>query len=194
MMDRLIKERLVGAIVLVVLAVLVVPVFLDGPPQEPEVIVETLALPGQEGQVTERKTIVLERNRSEPVPASGNGAEPEPVADKPEESAEPLVKVVNQPIDKPAEKTADKPAATTETDVGGLWAVQLGSFSNHENARKLGDELRKANYAAFESKLVTADGEQLRVRVGPVETREAAESLAKKLKAAGYNPRVVSHP
>jgi DedD protein len=193
MMDRTIKERLVGAIVLVVLAVLVVPVFLDGPPQESEVIVETLALPGQEGQVTERKTIVLERNRSEPVPASANGAEPKPVAAEPEVIAEPPVKVVNKPVDKADEKPAETPVVPTATE-GGLWAVQLGSFSNHENARKMGDELRKANYAAFESKLVTADGEQLRVRVGPVESREAAEALARKLKAAGYNPRVVSHP
>lgn len=193
MMDRAIKERLVGGIVLVVLAVLVVPVFLDGPPQEPEVIVETLALPGQDGQVTERKTIVLERNRTEPVPTSGNATEQKPAEDKPVAVAEPAevpVKVVNTPADNPA----DTPAANVPTEEGGLWAVQLGSFSNHENARRMGDELRKANYAAFESKLVTASGEQLRVRVGPVESREAAESLAKKLKAAGYNPRVVSHP
>lgn len=193
MMDRAIKERLVGAIVLVVLAVLVVPVFLDGPPQEREVIVETLALPGQEGQVTERKTIVLERNRSEPAGASANAAEQKPVADKSAVTAEPAETPVKV-ADKPAEKPAEKPAATIDIDAGGLWAVQLGSFSNHENARKLGDDLRKANYAAFESKLVTAEGEQLRVRVGPVESREAAEALAKKLKAAGYNPRVVSHP
>lgn len=189
MMDRAIKERLVGAVVLVVLAVLVVPVFLDGPPQEPAVIVETLTLPGQEGQVTERKTIVLERNRSEPVPSQANAPEQPVPAERTEpepRKSEPTVKVVNEAVDEEA-------AVQTPTD-GSLWAIQLGSFSNHDNARKLGDELRKANYAAFESKLVTASGEQLRVRVGPVESRDAAEALAKKLKAAGYNPRVVSHP
>lgn len=191
MMDRAIKERLVGAVVLVILAILVVPVFLDGPPQEAAVIVETLALPGQEGQVTERKTIVLPRNRTEPVPSATNSAEQKaPV----EQAAAVRVAEPQKAPEKTPEKAPEQALPVADDNDSGLWAVQVGSFSNHENARKLGDGLRDAGYAAFESKLVTASGEQLRVRVGPLENRDAAEAMAKKLKAAGYNPRVVSHP
>ena len=191
MMDRAIKERLVGAVVLVILAILVVPVFLDGPPQEAAVIVETLALPGQEGQVTERKTIVLPRNRTEPVPSATNSAEQKAPA---EQAAAVRVAEPQKAPEKTPEKAPDQALPVADDNDSGLWAVQVGSFSNHENARKLGDGLRDAGYAAFESKLVTASGAQLRVRVGPLESRDAAEAMAKKLKAAGYNPRVVSHP
>ena len=38
LMDRALKERVIGAAVLVVFAVLVVPVFLDGPATEAEII------------------------------------------------------------------------------------------------------------------------------------------------------------
>ena len=34
MMERALKERIIGAIVLVIFVVLVVPIFLDGPPSE----------------------------------------------------------------------------------------------------------------------------------------------------------------
>ena len=70
MMERALKERIIGAIVLVVFVVLVVPVFLDGPPQDGEMVSERVLLPGQEGQDT--KTVVLNRERTEPIPAASS--------------------------------------------------------------------------------------------------------------------------
>ncbi|HEX5786944.1 MAG TPA: hypothetical protein VFY03_02100, partial [Woeseiaceae bacterium] len=66
-MERALKERIIGAVVLVALAVLVVPVFLDGPAPAGDVVSERVPLPGQDAQETQ--TVVLERNRDEPVPA-----------------------------------------------------------------------------------------------------------------------------
>ncbi|MGB5334562.1 MAG: hypothetical protein WBN07_02995, partial [Woeseiaceae bacterium] len=71
------KERIIGAAVLVLFAVLVVPVFLDGPPVESEVVSERVLLPGQESQKTQ--TVVLERNRTEPVPIASAQPAPEPL-------------------------------------------------------------------------------------------------------------------
>ena len=79
MMERALKERIIGAAVLVLFVVLVVPVFLDGPPGENDIVSETVLLPGQEAQKTQ--TVVLERNRTEPVPAAS--AKPEPVVTPP---------------------------------------------------------------------------------------------------------------
>ena len=45
-MDRGLKERIIGAAVLVVFAVLVVPVFLNGPSTDAEIITELVSLPG----------------------------------------------------------------------------------------------------------------------------------------------------
>ena len=36
MMERALKERIIGAVILVIFVVLVVPIFLDGPPAESE--------------------------------------------------------------------------------------------------------------------------------------------------------------
>ena len=61
-MDRALKERIIGAVVLVAIAVLVVPVFLDGPPARGSIVSEVVPLPGQDASV-EIKTQVLDRNR-----------------------------------------------------------------------------------------------------------------------------------
>ena len=47
MMERALKERIIGAGVLVLFVVLVVPVFLDGPPNDAQVVSEPVLLPGQ---------------------------------------------------------------------------------------------------------------------------------------------------
>ena len=79
LMDRALKERIIGAIVLVVFAILVVPVFLDGPSTDTEIITESVTLPGQNNQTRKTQTIVLERDRSEPVPSTAK-ASPKPEA------------------------------------------------------------------------------------------------------------------
>ena len=48
MMERALKERIIGAAVLVLFVVLVVPIFLDGPPGDDEIVSEPVLLPGQE--------------------------------------------------------------------------------------------------------------------------------------------------
>ena len=45
MMEQALKERIVGAIVLVAVVVLVVPVFLDGPADDGKMISERVLLP-----------------------------------------------------------------------------------------------------------------------------------------------------
>ena len=67
MMDRALKERIIGAAVLVLVVVLVVPVFLNGPPAGDEIVSEHVTLPGQADQKTQ--TVILDRDRTAPVPA-----------------------------------------------------------------------------------------------------------------------------
>ena len=87
MMERALKERIIGAVVLVIVAVLVVPVFIDGPPND-EFVSERVVLPGQEGQ--HNKTVILDRERSVPVPAaSSNETQPESQSATPTAKPEP---------------------------------------------------------------------------------------------------------
>ena len=197
MMERALKERIIGAVVLVVFVVLVVPVFLDGPPEDGEIVSERVMLPGQEDQ--KNQTVVLDRNRTQPVPAATTPAaapvrqEParqEPVQEEPVREAPKPDVVPDKPVEEPAPKPAPQPAASTT----GMWAVQLGSFSNKENAEKLAANLRKQGYAAFLSQLTTEDGQLHRVRIGPQKDRESAEEMAKRLAKVGQKGQVVPHP
>lgn len=199
MMERALKERIIGAVVLVIFAVLVVPIFLDGPPADGEIVTERVLLPGQEDQKTQ--TVVLDRDRTDPVPAASAPvqAKPEPVVPEPVRE-EPKPAVVQQPPEQEQapetqeEKPAAKPAPTPAASTTGMWAVQLGSFSNKDNAEKLAADLRKQGYAAFLSQLSTDKGQLHRVRIGPQKDRASAEAMASRLAKVGHNGQVVPHP
>ncbi len=206
MMERALKERIIGAAVLVVFVVLVVPIFLDGPPDEGEIVSERVLLPGQEAQKTQ--TVVLDRDRTEPVPAATASVTPPPQAEdgraeeatpqpestpaasKPPPPRRPADTGTPTPSDGSAPPVSVAPAASTT----GMWAVQLGSFSNKENAEKLAADLRKQGYAAFLSQLQTPTGVMHRVRIGPQKDRDSAEAMATRLSKVGHNGKVVPHP
>jgi DedD protein len=190
LMDRSLKERVIGAIVLVVVAVLIVPVFLDGTADDTEIVSEVVTLPGQNVQENMTQVVVLNRDRAEPVPKSAPASapqetKPEPIISKPREAAK---KVVSAPVSAAKERPIEPESST------GMWAVQLGSFSNQENAERLAADLRKQGYAAFLSQLDTGAGALHRVRIGPQKDRDGAESVAAKLAKSGHSGQVVPHP
>ena len=76
----------------------------------------------------------------------------------------------------------------------GMWAVQIGAFSDQEKAERLAAELRKQGFAAFQSPVSTGGGQMVRVRIGPQKDRESAEAMAERLAKAGRKGRVVPHP
>jgi DedD protein len=189
-MDRALKERVIGAIVLVVVAVLIVPVFLDGTANDAEIVSEVVTLPGQNDRQRMTQTVVLNRDRAEPVPTS----EPVlvPANSKPEAAAGKPAAAATKALT-PAVSTATERPAATESSTG-MWAVQLGSFQNQENAERLAADLRKQGFAAFLSQLDTGSGALHRVRIGPQKDRDGAESVAAKLSKSGHSGQVVPHP
>jgi DedD protein len=202
-MDRALKERIIGAAVLVVFVVLVVPVFLDGPPQSDEIVSERVPLPGQAGD-GQTRTVVLDRDRDEPVPVTApvveaeterqpaTQAESKPTS-KPPSKAASESRPPPEPEPQPAKPAAQAPAAASDSSTG-MWAGQLGSFGNQENAERLAADLRKQGFAAFLSQLTTESGQLHRVRIGPQKDRESAEAMAERLAKAGHKGQVVPHP
>ena len=194
MMERALKERIIGAIVLVIFVVLVVPIFLDGPPKEGEIVSERVLLPGQEDQ--SMKVVVLDRERTEPMPATNSPSlsndTPDPITTEPEPEPVVVEKPSAQVEEKP-EPEAQSPAVQT-APANGMWAVQLGSFSNKDNAEKLAAGLRKQGYAAFLSQVRTSSGQLHRVRIGPQKDRESAELMAARLLKVGHEGQVLPHP
>ncbi len=165
-MDRALKERIIGAVILVLFIVLVVPVFLDGPAKNGEIISEHVSLPGQSGE--QNRTVVLKRDRTEPVPAA--------ILDK----ASTEVKRDTAPAQ-----------IAAETSPTGMWAVQLGSFSERENAERLAVELKELKFAAFLSQSPSESGNLHRVRIGPLKDRASADAMAERLQKAGHKGQVV---
>ena len=208
-MERALKERIVGAIILVAAVVIVVPVFLDGPNDPNEIVSESISLPGQ-APGNGSRTVVLNRDRTEPVPQPA-AQEPAQVAmaetEAPAETGAVLVveETADQPAARPVEEErqvepepeqqqpAPRPAPPVRSSTG-MWAVQLGSFSSQENAERLAADLRKQGFAAFLSDVTTANGRLHRVRIGPQKDRQSAEAMAERLDRAGHEGQVVPHP
>jgi DedD protein len=204
MMEKALKERIIGAIVLVAVIVLVVPVFLDGPASDDKIVSEIVPLPGQSEQAVQ--TVVLDRDRDDPVPAQ---VEPAPATQQqaaveasppPQETTkEASPETTTAAPEREAQENKPEPPATSTSlqsagSTTGMWAVQLGSFSNQQNAEKLAADLRKQGFAAFLSQLSTSSGQLHRVRVGPQKDREAAEAMAARLQKAGHTGKTLPHP
>ena len=206
-MDSKLKQRLVGAVVLVALAVILVPMILDSPqdlgepgsnlPPMPEAIIrepaEPLVLPPPE--VTAPASPVPPpappaAATAEPMAAAAEPAQPSSasVAEENAAGASPAPAVETPPV-KPA-----VPASTPPPELTG-WVVQLGSFSSEANATALRDRARALGYAAFVQPAKTPKGTTYRVRVGPELERARAEKLRDALKQKlGMAGMVTHHP
>lgn len=177
-MNERMKRRLVGAVVLVSLAVIFIPMLLDGGqqegmslfgsniPEKPDYRFEPLDIPLEPVEpIAEEKPILIEKPESEP--------EPEPA---------PATPVAEKPTEKPPIEEAMPPATETSLRQEPVaWVVQAGSFSSSENALGLRDKLRANGFTAFVEKLKSANETIYRVRIGPELKREAAEAQRDKL-------------
>ena len=94
------------------------------------------------------------------------------------------------PAPKPQTSEISKPRPVPDA-----WVVQVGSFSKRNNADVLTDKLRAAGYTAFVDQTSSDSESMYRVKVGPLLTRDKAETLRDKL-AKGEDLRgiVVKYP
>jgi DedD protein len=99
----------------------------------------------------------------------------------------------------PARAAADAPpreaapAARAEANATGDWAVQLGSFGDEDNARRLADRVAALGHAPKISTYRAGGRVMYRVRVGPQATRAAAEAARSALAAHGVTAQVVTN-
>jgi DedD protein len=85
------------------------------------------------------------------------------------------------------------PAPSPETGAeGDGWMVQLGSFSDEGNARRLAARVENFGYTARISNHTTSGRVMYRVRVGPIESRQRAEATASALSAHGFVAQLVA--
>jgi DedD protein len=213
-MDQGLKERLVGAAVLVAIGVWLIPWVLDGPENPTENSTSSLQLPAAEEPVPMRTQSLRIGAPADEPEASPAAAETEPSVAAPvtaEQPAEPIAEPVvaaatatpvaappvqtTAPAPRPAATPAPAPraAAPAAAPVAqGDWVVQLGSFSAEDNARKLAQRAEQFGYKASVSSIRASGRTLYRVRVGPYETRRQADAAASALGAHGLKGQVVA--
>ncbi|WP_018880545.1 SPOR domain-containing protein [Thioalkalivibrio sp. ALE30] len=190
--DNPIRFRLVGAVILIVLAVIFLPWLFDGAgyeymsgiedpvPPAPTFAEPDIALP------SERPT-----PRREVAPAAPTGEREGPVAElhSLENGGE-----AREDVAEPQSSDARRLAEADEPVQAG-WAVQVGSFRDEDNAREQSARLREAGWPAFIDDS-TADGRPIyRVKVGPLAQREDAVTLGERLQdELELSGIVVAHP
>jgi len=189
-MDRTLLERMVGAVVLVLLLVLLAPALLDGSADNAAKR-DNLPVPDS-GKRTE--VIILNAPVTAPPPPAAEQRKPvSAAASQPVPAPEP--KPAPKPEPKPATKPAPAPVAKASVSAGNQppqgFAVQLGSFSEQANATRFATRITGAGFKAFVVRSAAGSGSIYRVYSGPEANREAADKLAGRLKSAGYSVLVV---
>jgi len=199
-LDKVIKQRMVGALVLVALAVIFLPMLFTKEDELRQVKVEAPAAPAvpalpqvqvEPVQVPEPQVIPDEGVAAQPqtapstpiapAPSAPVAAAPAPAQEAPKPSTPvPAPAPASKPAAAPAPAVAAaKPAApaqASKVDGNGLpvsWSVQLASLSNRASADSLQKTLRSQGYNAY---VRSADGMN-RVFVGPLIERAEAERL-----------------
>jgi DedD protein len=205
LLDKAYKQRMVGALVLIAIAVIFLPMLfsrqdearhvqVDAPaaPQAPAVSqlkVEPVSVPEQQPMPLE--PVPTDEELAHPSQPTVNQQPPSmpiaPAPSKPVASA-PAAKATPAPAPAkpapapaaPAPAPAAPAAEPNRVDANGLsitWAVQVASLSNRANADNLQKTLRTQGYNAY---IRTSDGVN-RVFVGPLIERAEADRLRDQL-------------
>ncbi|HVA55360.1 MAG TPA: SPOR domain-containing protein [Gammaproteobacteria bacterium] len=169
------KERLIGAVVLVVLAVIIIPWVLKGGSTPDTTVTKSLTLPP--AAVTNGQP-AYHMDLSNPAGAA-SASEPAVITQVPlaaVKQGSPTSKIMAAPIDEPAKQPNLEHAASVATKSGG-WVVQAGSYSNESNAHRVQNKLTKQGYHAYISRFHKGSRTYYRVRVGPYTDRVSAEHV-----------------
>ena len=190
------RRRLVGAVALVLAAVIVLPMVFDPEPRRgaPPVSVR---IPGEDEAPFKPKPVPKPAAKSSEASPAENKVEAPPAAKSaeapaPVEKAAPPPPVAKAAPAKPAAKPAPaKPApserARAEAALAGAeYVFQVGVFADPANA------IEKLKAAKLTYSTEAAKDNLTRVRAGPFSSKEAAEKARERLKGLGLEPGAVT--
>ncbi len=189
-MTSALKNRLVGTIIVVALAVIFLPDFLDGKKQtNREPFVSVPANPPKK-PIVEPEPFPSERVAKAAVPAveieDETAIDDEPMVTSRDEDSgasvtqAPKEKVFEEQDNLASQTVIDNKGAAADDDAG--WVIQLGSFRHEKNVKALLAKLERAGYRAFSRKIQTSSGPLNKVFVGPDLDKNKLESALPHLK------------
>lgn len=190
------KHRIIGAVVIVVLAVIFIPMILkEREPPAPRTDTQPAAATEPAGDAD--KVAVTTLTPPAPAPAFKE-AESAKAASKPQTMAHETEPSGAKPNTARTATAAVKPqakptAATKRPDSG--WVVQVGTFSNTANATRLERKLRAKGEPLLVEHIVLDGAKAVRLRVGPFNDRDAALRVQARIsKEVGVKGVVLTYP
>ncbi|MBU3566102.1 SPOR domain-containing protein [Polynucleobacter sp. MWH-HuK1] len=207
------RHRLIGAAVLVLIAVVGLPRILDSKPKlAPNDIavniVTSLPIPGTETKSEENPKVEVPAQVAKdmpkvvPAPEVKSEVKPDtkvevkpavPTANKSGAlglvAGEEVVAASAPKVDKSKTDDTSKPATSNGS---GKYVIQIGAFASEERAKGWIAKLKDQKIPNYVLNKTGTDGTKLYVlRAGPYTDKEAAEAAEKKIKAMGLSPRLV---
>jgi len=191
------RQRLIGAIALVAILVVFVPMVLDSEPR-PKRPDSELAIPSKADAPP------LPAPPKAAAPAKVESAAPKAAEDPPKVAsvdtapakggATPESKVLQPKPPKSAEKASPPPPEPAAPPKLVGFAVQVGAFRDEAKLNQARQRVVGAKIPHYTERLEAQNGPLTRLRAGPFPTREAAESALAALKLAAVDGKVVPLP
>jgi DedD protein len=209
-MDKVLKQRLIGATILIALAVIFLPMLFDGGDDERTPRQLALDLPDRPGDQREVRRLPLDPDQARQPPreteaepprepeVSGTPELPQPIPEQEprpptdqETERDPETRPEPEPVPEfepePAEEpTPDPVPADVAAVEEGDWVVQVAVFSSRGTAERVQDQLDGLGHGAWIDPMTRDQAELYRLRTGPYASREDAET------ARGQIARTVS--
>jgi len=175
------RRRLVGAIALVLLMVIILPMVLkdraaSNPQEKIAITMPSDPLPASVPS-SDFDSNVIPNEPTNPDDSAPAEVTPPPA---PAEAA------AQQPVEKPAEPIQEKPASSHK------FYVQIGVFSDAANVKQLQTKLDGLGYKSHTEKIKTDKGEKIRLKTQTFADRSEAATALESIKQAGLTGMVVS--
>jgi DedD protein len=199
------RHRLIGAAVLVLVAIIVLPRVLDSKPKTVSndiavTIVSSLPAaappqptppPSAEPKSEEAKTATTPVAPTVAAPTPAASAPAKPLAPSPADKTMGLA--AGEEVVVAANANANGSAtATANPSTSGKFVIQIGAFASEERANGWITKLKEQKIPNFVLNRTGTDGSKLyALRAGPFADKETAEAAEKKIKAMGLTPRIV---
>ena len=190
------RHRLIGATVLVLLAVIGFPLVFDTKPRELAADIR-IEMPD--------KDAVRPSQAPTPPPSVVPAPAPVPDAEIPVEqkAADVVTKAVVPPSvmpEKPQQSAAKEEEVPSKPDSGSeksgdsapRFIVQVGAFAEESKSKEVRSKLEKAGIKTYTHIAQTKEGKRIRVRVGPFATKEEAQKTADKIKSLQLSASVLT--
>ena len=184
------RHRLLGAAVLVLIAIVGLPKVFDSQPKKinNDVVLQMVAS-AVDSQKDSQKEV--EKGKEQKSEVKETAIQPDNKVEPKEFSADLPKKSGDKSLDKGEEVVEEvKPKKQTQT-TSVKYVLQIGAFSTQEKIKKLGARLKEQKIPYFSEEKVKDDTKLYLMRGGPFTDKAEAEAAEKKVRAMGLTPRIV---